>query len=254
MNSKIFTFFKMNLDKNNIPEHIGFIMDGNRRWAKSKGLPTIDGHAAGGQALADILEECAKLGVKTVTVYALSTENLQKRVKSEITGIFGLLTNWITKKQNHLKEKGVSLEFFGKLHQLPTSLQRKMNKITDVLKTNERIKLNILLNYGGRAELVETFQKLTKQGITADQINEELISQNLYTKDLPDPDLIIRTGGQTRISNFLIWQISYSELYFTPTLWPDFKAENLHKAIQDYQSRSRRMGGQDKLPQPHPAN
>lgn len=240
------------MSNSNIPQHIGFIMDGNRRWAKAKGLSTTEGHATGGQALANLLEECAKLGVKTVTVYALSTENIEKRVQSEIKGIFSLLANWITKKQNHLKEKGVSLEFFGKIHELPTNLQRKISKITDVLKTNERIKLNILLNYGGRAELVETFQKLTNQGITADQINEEIIAQNLYTKGLPDPDLIIRTGGQKRISNFLIWQSSYSELYFTDTLWPDFNALDLNKAIQDYQTRSRRMGGQDPSLKPQP--
>lgn len=237
------------MSNNNVPEHIGFIMDGNRRWAKSKGLPTQKGHQAGGEALARILEECAKRGVKTVTVYALSTENLQKRMKSEIKGIFNLLTNWVTKKQNHLKERGVSLQFFGQLHQLPTSLQRKLTKITNVLKKNERIKLNVLLNYGGRAEIVETIQKLIQDGIPANQINEKLISQNLYTKDLPDPDLIIRTGGQKRISNFLIWQASYSELYFTDTLWPDFGPTQLDTALQDYANRSRRFGGQDQKPQ-----
>lgn len=231
----------------NIPKHIGFIMDGNRRWAKHEGLPTSQGHAAGGQALANIIEECAKLGVETITVYALSTENLEKRMKSEIKGIFSLLSNWITKKQNQLNQNGISLQFFGKLDALPESLQRKMNKITNVLKDNERIKLNVLLNYGGRAEIVESVQRIIKDGTPASEINEELISKNLYTQGLPDPDLIIRTGGQKRLSNFLIWQMSYSELYFTDTLWPDFNQLELQKAIQDFSSRKRRFGGQDIL-------
>jgi undecaprenyl diphosphate synthase len=229
------------------PKHIGFIMDGNRRWAKQNQLSTLEGHTAGSKALGALIEECTKLGVETVTVYALSTENLEKRMKSELKGIFGLLSNWISKKQDHLNKNGINLQFFGKLDQLPKSLQRKMNKITEVLKHNERIKLNVLLNYGGRAEIVESVKQIIKDGTSAADINEELISQNLYTKNLPDPDLIIRTGGQKRISNFLVWQMSYSELYFTDTLWPDFDSNQLHKALTDYSSRSRRFGGQDKL-------
>jgi undecaprenyl diphosphate synthase len=236
------------MSNSQIPKHIGFIMDGNRRWAKQKGLSTLEGHTAGSKSLGKLIEECSKLGVETVTVYALSTENVEKRMKSEIKGIFQLLSNWITKKQSHLNDNGINLQFFGKLDQLPKSLQRKIEKITKVLKKNERIKLNVLLNYGGRAEIVESIKQIIKDGTSAADINEELVSKNLYTQGLPDPDLIIRTGGQKRISNFLIWQMSYSELYFTDTLWPDFDSKELEKALKDYSTRSRRFGGQNTIP------
>jgi undecaprenyl diphosphate synthase len=227
--------------------HIGFIMDGNRRWAEQRGLSSTQGHAAGAKALEEIIEACAKHGVSTITVYALSTENLQKRLQKELAGIFKLMGQWITKKHKHLQKHGIGLHFFGRLNELPQSLQRKIHKVNQVVKHNERIKLNVMLNYGGRSEIVDAVKHLIQDGVPAAKVNETLISQKLSTKDCPDPDLIIRTGGQKRISNFLIWQSSYAELYFTDVLWPDFNEAELKKALADYASRTRRFGGQDSL-------
>lgn len=230
---------------NHIPKHIGFIMDGNRRWAKERGLNSLDGHEAGAHALSKIIEACAKHGVETVTVYALSTENLQKRSAKELAGLFQILVRWLGRERSRLKKNGVRVTFLGGLKDLPKKIQRATQEAMDVLKTNERIKCNIMLNYGGRSELIQAVQEIVKEGIPANEINEELISRHLLTKDSPDPDLIIRTGGDKRISNFLIWQMSYAELYFTKTYWPDFNEAELEQALQDFADRSRRFGGQD---------
>lgn len=226
-----------------IPKHIGIIMDGNRRWAKERGLTASEGHAAGAENLTRIIETCADRGIETVTIYAFSTENFKKRSAKEIATLFELLGIWMQRKAKIMKEKGVRLAFLGDLSKLPERLQEKISHAVDVLKDNERIKCNILMNYGGRPELVNAFKEIVKKGITADEINEELIEQHLYTKGQSDPDLMIRTGGEMRVSNFLIWQLSYSELYFTNTYWPDFNEAELDKALAEYARRERRLGG-----------
>lgn len=226
-----------------IPKHIGIIMDGNRRWAKERGLSSGDGHAAGAENLSVILEACAKRGVETVTIYAFSTENFHKRSRKEIATLFGLLGVWLQRKSGEMKDRGVFLAFLGDLSKLPQRLQKKIHRTVDVLKDNERIKCNVLMNYGGRPELVNAFQEIVKRGVVADEINEELIAQHLYTKGQTDPDFMIRTGGEMRLSNFLIWQLSYSELYFTDTYWPDFHEKELDDALAEYARRERRLGG-----------
>lgn len=226
-----------------LPKHIGIIMDGNRRWAKERGLSASDGHAAGAENLSRILEVCAKRGIETVTIYAFSTENFKKRSRKEIATLFELLGIWIQRKSTEMKERGVCLAFLGDLSKLPERLQQKISHVVDVLKDNERIKCNVLMNYGGRSEIVNAFKELVKQGVVADQINEQLIEQHLYTKGQADPDFVIRTGGEMRISNFLIWQLSYSELYFTDTYWPAFDEAELDKALLEYVRRERRLGG-----------
>ncbi len=230
---------------NQVPKHIGFIMDGNRRWAKERNLSEQEGHEAGAKALMNLIEACAKHGVETVTVYALSTENLKKRSAKEIAGLFQILTRWLGRERNRMEKNGVRVTFLGGLRDLPKKIQRATQEAMDVLKKNERIKCNIMLNYGGRDELINAVKMIVKDGVPADQINEDLISSHLYTKNSPDPDLIVRTGGDKRMSNFLIWQMSYAELYFTNTYWPDFDEKELDKVLDDYANRSRRFGGQD---------
>lgn len=230
-----------------IPKHIGIIMDGNRRWAKERGLPAGEGHAAGAENLSKIIEACARRGVETVTMYAFSTENFKKRSKKEIATLFGLVGVWLQRKSQEMKERGVRLAFFGDLTKLPTRVQQKMHRAVDVLKDNERIKCNILMNYGGRLEIIKAIQEIITDGVAADEINEELVERHLYTRGQPDPDLIIRTGGEMRMSNFLIWQMSYSELYFTNTYWPDFNEDELDKATADFAARERRRGGESVL-------
>lgn len=226
-----------------IPKHIGMIMDGNRRWAKERGLSTGDGHAAGVENLTTILEACAKRGVETVTIYAFSTENFKKRSRKEIATLFELLGLWLQRKSHEMKERGVCLAFLGDLSKLPERLQHKINHAVEVLKDNERIKCNVLMNYGGRPEIVNAIQSMIRNGVAADEVNEQLVEQHLYTRGQTDPDLMIRTGGEMRVSNFLIWQLSYSELYFTDTYWPDFNEVELDKALAEYERRDRRLGG-----------
>ena len=228
-----------------IPKHIGIIMDGNRRWAKQRGLTTAQGHRAGFDALMKIVEAAARQGVTTITIYAFSTENFKKRSAGEIADLFELLISGLGREANRLKENGVRIDFLGELFKLPGRLQRNIRKAVTLLKDNERIKCNILFNYGGRTEIVHAIREIVASGKTAKEINEELVSKHLYTAGQPDPDLIIRTGGESRLSNFLIWQMSYSELYFTDTLWPDFDEKALELALAEYARRSRRFGGQD---------
>lgn len=228
-----------------VPKHIAFIMDGNRRWATERGLSPSEGHAAGAEALMKMVELCAKRGVEIVTVYALSTENLEKRSKTELAGIFGLLIKELVAKRGMLKENGVSLSFLGRIKQLPKQVQEVCLDATKELKDMSRVKCNIMLNYGGRDEIVMAMQEIMQSGVDMKEINEEMITKHLYTKGMPDPDLIVRTGGQVRLSNFLIWQMSYSELAFTDTLWPDMNEAVLDGLLAEYAGRSRRFGGND---------
>lgn len=232
----------MKLDQKDIPQHIAIIMDGNRRWARQRGLPEGKGHEAGTDALEKIVESAAKIGVKTITVYALSTENIRERAKREIAGLFNLMRSSYHTKLKKMMANGVKISILGELNGLPKTIQRLIEELKKTYIKNESIKLNIALNYGGKKEIVEAIKDLVKKGIDVDKINDELISTHLYTNGQKDPDLVIRTGGRIRLSNFLLWQTAYSELYFTKTLWPDFSPEELKKAIKWYQTQQRNFG------------
>jgi len=233
---------KIKLDPNNIPQHIGIIMDGNRRWAAKRGLTVNQGHEAGAKNLVKIVEHCLDLGVKTLTVYTLSTENWRKRAKEEVKGIFDLLVRMVKEKKEEYKKKGVKIAILGDFQAFPRKVVRAIKEILAIVKKHERLKVNLALNYGGRDEILRAVKKIIAEGVPPEKLTEENFSKFLYTNGEPDPDLIIRTGGELRLSNFLLWQMSYSELYFTDILWPDFTPEELDKAIADYQKRQRRFG------------
>lgn len=236
------TEVKIRLDPHKIPRHIGIIMDGNRRWAAKRGLTVDQGHEAGVKALVKIVEHCLELGVKTLTIYTLSTENWRKRTKDEVEGIFNLLVRAVKEKKEEYRKKGVRLAVIGDFQAFPRKVAAAVREILAVVIKQERMKVNVALNYGGRDEIIRAVKKVIEQKIPPEKITEEEFSKLLYTNGEPDPDLVIRTGGEIRISNFLIWQLSYSELYFTDTLWPDFSPEELDKAIAEYQNRERRFG------------
>ena len=226
----------------NIPSHIAIIMDGNRRWARKKGLPDIKGHDQGGQTLEKIVEAAEKLGIKTVTVYALSTENIKARAKREVLGLFNLIRSGYSTRLRKMMQKGVRVTILGELEGLPETIKRIVSEIRKSYIKNESIKLNIALNYGSKKELVEAIKDIVKKGIDVNKINDEIVARHLYTNGIPDPELVIRTGGRSRLSNFLLWQTAYSEVYFTRTLWPDFHGEALKRAIQWYQTQKRNFG------------
>lgn len=230
------------IDPDNVPKHIAIIMDGNRRWARAHGLPDIKGHEAGAETLENLIEPAAKLGVKTLTVYALSTENIQERAKREVFGLFHILQRNFKTKVKKLIEKGVRVDVLGELEGLPKSIRKIIEDVRKMYIKNESITVNIALNYGGKKELIEAIKDLVKEGIDVNKLNEEIISKHLYTKGQNDPELVIRTGGKIRLSNFLLWQTAYSELYFTPKFWPDFTPKELEKAILWYQNQQRNFG------------
>ncbi len=225
-----------------IPKHIGIIMDGNRRWAEKRGLARSKGHEAGAIALERLTDYCARIGVEALTVYAFSTENWQSRTKMEIRELFGLIKLVLKRRLRKMQDNGVVLGLIGDVQRFPLNLRRVLFHAKEVLKKNNRIKLNLALNYGGRDEILRAFKKITEKKVSAKEINEELLSQHLDTGGLPEPDLIIRTGGRQRLSNFLVWQCTYSELYFTDALWPDFSPEELDKAILYYSRCERNFG------------
>lgn len=231
-----------NLDQKNIPKHIAIIMDGNRRWAEGKGKSINQGHEAGAQNLDEIVKKATEIGVKCLTVYTLSTENWRKRSASEVKGIFELLIRICQEKRREYQERGVRLFVLGNFQAFPRRVARAISEILKIVLKHERIKVNLALNYGGRDEIVRAVQEIIKEGVVPEKVDEKLISSHLYTNGQPDPDLIIRTGGEVRLSNFLLWQMSYSELYFTDTLWPDFGPVEFQKAILEYQRRQRRFG------------
>ena len=234
---------KVKLDEKNIPQHIGIIMDGNRRWAAKKGVSAVDGHEAGVRALEKIVDRCLELGVKTLTIYALSTENWRKRARKEVEGIFGLLLRMVAEKKQEYRRKGVRLAVLGNFQAFPRKVVRGIDEMLNIVKKHERLKVNVALNYGGRDEILRAVKKIVEEDVPARKINEKTLSRYLYTNGEADPDLLIRTGGEKRLSNFLLWQLSYAELYFTQTLWPDFSPRKLDKAILEYQRRNRRYGG-----------
>lgn len=230
------------LDKQDIPSHIAIIMDGNRRWARARGLSDGKGHEKGAEILDSVVEAAEGFGVKTITVYALSTENIKERAKREVLTLFQIFRSGYHSKLKKMMKRGVSVTILGEVQGLPDTMRRLIEQIKKTYIKNEAIKLNIALNYGGKKELVRAIQNIVKKGIEIDKINEEIIEKNLYTNGQPNPELVIRTGGRSRLSNFLLWQTAYSEFYFTTTLWPDFDGEELKKAIVWYQTQKRNFG------------
>ncbi len=224
-----------------IPKHIAIIMDGNGRWAISRGLPRLAGHHAGTENLRRIIRATVAFGIKYLTIYAFSTENWG-RPPEEVKGLMYILEDVIDRELNELKEEGVQLRHIGRLERLAPRLQEKVLEAIDVTKTNDRLVLNIAFNYGGRDEIVQAIQRMMKDGVPPEKVTDELVSQYLYTAGVPDPDLIIRTSGELRVSNFLIWQAAYSEWYITPTYWPDFDKEEYRRAIEAFAQRDRRYG------------
>lgn len=221
-------------------------MDGNGRWAKQKGLPKIMGHRQGAESVRDILKACGKIGVKYLTLYAFSTENW-KRPPTEVSGLMGLLGMLLDKEIKDLIKNNVRLNIIGRVSDLPENLQEKLGKAMELTKANTGVVLTLALSYGGRTDIIDAAKKVCDDveagRIRKEDINEEAFSRRLSTKGMPDPDLLIRTSGEMRISNFLLWQISYSELYVTKKLWPDFRHKDLKKAISEYKKRQRRYGG-----------
>ena len=230
------------LDKKNIPQHIAIIMDGNRRWARARNLPDLKGHEKGADALEDVVEAAVKLGIKTITVYALSTENIKERAKREVSGLFALMLRGYKTKAQKLMKNGVKITILGPMEGLPEKIKQAIDLIRKTYIKNESIKLNIALNYGGKRELIDAIKELVREGIEIDKINEKIIEKHLYTNGQHNPELVIRTGGRVRLSNFLLWQTAYSELYFTKVLWPDFSGDDLKRAIIWYQSQQRNFG------------
>ena len=234
------------IDYNNLPNHIGFIMDGNGRWAKKRGLPRSAGHKAGAESLKKIITEANKMGVKYATVYAFSTENW-KRPKDEVDYLMQLLMDYLVNAEKTLAGENVVIRAIGSRSELSEEMQRQIEKTEKFTEKNTGIVMNIALNYGGREEIVRSFKKLAREVCDGkkniEDINEKDIENGLYTKGQPDVDLLIRTSGELRISNFMLWQISYAEMWFTDKLWPDFKPSDLHRAILDFQNRGRRFGG-----------
>lgn len=234
------------IDKEKLPQHIAIIMDGNGRWAERRKLKRVDGHRAGIKAVREVVEAAAKLGIKILTLYAFSVENW-KRPPEEVNTLMRLLRKYIKKETPTLVKNNIKLGTLGRIEGLPREVQRDLRWALDATSHCTGLLFNIALNYGGRTELVDTFRKIWQQlqkgKETTPTIDEELIANNLYTAGQPDPDLLIRTSGEMRLSNFLLWQIAYSELWVTETLWPDFSRNKLYEAIISYQRRERRFGG-----------
>ena len=229
------------------PKHVGIIMDGNGRWAKQRGLPRLAGHRAGVENLRRILRAAVELNVPIVTLYAFSTENWKRPVR-EVKGLLQLLAESLDKEVDELHKNGVQLRHIGKLRPLSDALKKNIREAVELTRHNDRLIANIAFNYGGRRELVECIKTLVREGIPAEEITEEVISAHLYTAGLPDPDLIIRTSGELRVSNFLIWQGAYAEYYVSPLYWPDFDKDEFYKALQAFSERNRRFGGLPEQP------
>ncbi|MCF4100147.1 isoprenyl transferase [Gillisia sp. M10.2A] len=237
--------FKEKINLKALPKHIAIIMDGNGRWAKQKGLLRAFGHEEGTKAVRDVVEASAELGVENLTLYAFSTENWN-RPKLEVDTLMRLLVSSLKKEIKTLSENNIKLNAIGNIHNLPKKAQKELAEVIKKTETNSRMTLTLALSYGSREEIVQAVknisEKVKNNEISVDAVDESIINQHLYTQNLPDVDLLIRTSGEQRISNFLLWQIAYSELYFTNILWPDFRKENLFEAIYNYQTRERRFG------------
>jgi undecaprenyl diphosphate synthase len=224
-----------------LPRHIAIIMDGNRRWARARDLPELDGHAAGVEAIREVLKHAVRRSVPTLTLYAFSRENWA-RSDDEVIGLFGLLEAAIRSETEELRAQGVRVRLLGRLEELPVETRASIEDALSATEGGDRLLLNIAFNYAGRTELVDAVRRLVEAGVSADAIDEATISGALYTAGLPDPDLVIRTGGEQRLSNFLIWQTAYAEFYTCETLWPDFGPEAFDAALTEFALRHRRFG------------
>ncbi|MCX5665948.1 MAG: isoprenyl transferase [Candidatus Omnitrophica bacterium] len=234
------------MTENKVPGHVAIIMDGNGRWASQRNLPRIAGHRAGVKSVEEVIKGAKESGVKILTLYTFSTENW-KRPKYEVEALFKLLENYIDAKADNLTKNNIRLSVIGRLEGLPDSVRNKLKVVMEKTKDNTALTLNLALNYGARTEILDAVRAIVddcaSKKIRAEEIDEKSFSDHLYTKGIPDPDLLIRTSGEMRLSNFLLWQLSYSELYISKKLWPDFKKNDFLKAIKEYQSRQRRYGG-----------
>lgn len=234
------------IDKNNIPQHIAIIMDGNGRWAKKRGLSRSMGHREGARVVKKIIEEAYDIGVRYLTFFAFSAENWS-RPKEEVDELMKLYLEYLKSAENETSDKNVRVRIIGSREGLSKEIIDQIHKIEQNTRQRNRMTLNIALNYGGRQDILQAAQRIVEDvqngKLLKDEITLEELQKRLYTEDMPDPDLLIRTSGEMRISNFLIWQCSYSEFYFSPVLWPDFREKHLHEAIAEYQRRNRRFGG-----------
>lgn len=231
----------MMTEASHLPQHVAIIMDGNGRWAKHRGLPRLMGHKAGGDNIRPVVKIFADYGVRYVTLYAFSTENWN-RPKVEVVGLLSLLTRRIDKESGAFHGDNIRLIHIGRSDRLSQKLRQKVEAAIDLTKGNTGLTLCLAFDYGGRDEIVQAARRLSSDNIPDSMIDETVLSQFLYTGDIPDPDLIIRTGGEMRLSNFLLWQAAYSELYFTPVLWPDFGGKEIKEALSEYEQRQRRFG------------
>jgi len=248
------------LDPGRLPRHIAIIMDGNGRWARRRHLPRIAGHRAGVAAVRSTVETASRIGIPALTLYAFSEENWKKRPASEVDFLMGLLCRYLKAEVPTLNKNNIRLEYIGRQHELPPVVQSKMQWAREATAQNTGMLLTLALNYSARSELVDAFRSLIEAaanngGLQHLQIDEESVKAHLYTRHLPDPDLVIRTSGEMRLSNFLLWQLAYAEIYVTPTLWPEFRGMHLLEGIAEYQKRERRYGGlADDMSQPHNSN
>ncbi|MHC4841367.1 MAG: isoprenyl transferase [Planctomycetota bacterium] len=229
-----------------VPRHIAIIMDGNGRWAKSRGMMRINGHERGAEVVRTVAEECSRLGVEQLTLYSFSEENW-RRPKLEIEFLMRLLKRFIVRERDTMMKNNMRFSAMGRVHRLPANVRKEIKKSEEMTAGNTGTRLTLALSYGGRAELVDaakTLAEKVKSGdLAPEEITEEMISENMYQPDMPDPDLVIRTAGEMRLSNFLLWQVSYAEIYITDVLWPEFTADDLNIAISDFNNRTRRYGG-----------
>jgi len=242
--------FKINrnelFDKDKLPQHLAIIMDGNGRWAERRGLPRSAGHREGAKAVRRVITNCLDFNIPILTIFAFSTENW-KRPKKEIIYLIKLFERVLSREKANLVKNNIKINFIGRLENLPNSLTEKMKELHESTKRNNKLILNIAINYSGRTEIVDALKsillKIDNKKLSIEEINENIIRDNLYTHNLPDPDLLIRTAGEMRISNFMLWQIAYTELWVTPVFWPDFDENNLVEAIRNFQKRVRKYGG-----------
>ena len=227
-----------------MPHHVAIIMDGNGRWATQRGLPKIAGHRQGVKTVQDVTKAAMEMGIKVLTLYAFSTENW-KRPRREVDALFGLLEIYLEREADKLNKNNIRLSVIGRIKELPALVQEKLRRVSESTKNNTGLILNLALNCGGRAEIVDASRKIAQdvsgERIAIDDIDEAMFSRYLYTENIPDPDLLIRTSGEFRISNFLLWQICYAELYVTTKLWPDFNKDDLKRALMEYRRRNRRF-------------
>jgi undecaprenyl diphosphate synthase len=233
-------------DKDKLPQHLAIIMDGNGRWAERRGLPRSVGHREGAKTVRRVITNCLDFNIPILTIFAFSTENW-KRPRKEITYLIKLFERVLSREKENLVKNNVKINFIGRLDNLPNSLTEKMKELHESTKKNNKLILNIAINYSGRTEIIDALKsillKIDNKKLSIEEINENTIRDNLYTHNLPDPDLLIRTAGEMRISNFMLWQIAYTELWVTPVFWPDFDENNLVEAIRNFQKRVRKYGG-----------